>query len=125
MNDIVTFDNLLGNVLRVHEVTSTFAKGAVNQLLTVRNWMIGYYIVEFEQQGQNKADYGSNLLEKLAEQLAIKGIDRPLLNLCRIFYLKYPQICATVSHKFETPLEILISRLSFSHIRETHIAIVI
>ena len=151
MNDIVTFDNLLGNVLRVHEATSTFAKGAVNQLLTVRNWMIGYYIVEFEQQGQNKADYGSNLLEKLAEQLAIKGINRPLLNLCRIFYLKYPQICATVSHKlkgigefkslpdlpvvsdvnagqdkicatashkFETPPEILISRLSFSHIRE-------
>ena len=50
--------------------------------------------------------------------LTLKGIDRPLLNLCRFFYLKYPQICATVSHKFGTPTEILISRLSFSHIRE-------
>ena len=29
----------------------------------------------------------------------IKGLDRTHLNLCRVFYLKYPQICATVSHK--------------------------
>ena len=153
MNDVISFENLLGNVLQVHEITSSYAKGAVNQLLTVRNWMIGYYIVEFEQHGLNRAEYGTNLLEELSKRLTIKGIDRPLLNLCRIFYLKYPQICATVSHKlkgigeikelpkatetadrnisvdhkmicatashkFETPPEILISRLSFSHIRE-------
>ena len=80
--------------------------------------MIGYYIVEFEQHGLNRAEYGTNLLEELSKRLVIKGIDRPLLNLCRIFYLKYPQICATASHKFETPPEMLISRLSFSHIRE-------
>ena len=89
MNDIVTFDNLLGNVLRVHEVTSTFAKGAVNQLLTVRNWMIGYYIVEFEQNGQNKATYGTHLLEDLASKIDVKGLDRQMLNSCRLFYLKY------------------------------------
>lgn len=153
MNEDLSFENLLGNVLQVHEITSSYAKGAVNQLLTVRNWMIGYYIVEFEQHGLNRAEYGTNLLEELSKRLTIKGIDRPLLNLCRIFYLKYPQICATVSHKlkgigeikelpkatetadrnisvdhkmicatashkFETPPEILISRLSFSHIRE-------
>ncbi len=153
MNNNISFDNLLGNITHVHVVTNTYAKGAVNQLLTVRNWMIGYYIVEFEQHGLNRAEYGTNLLEELSKRLAIKGIDRPLLNLCRIFYLKYPQICATVSHKlegigeikglpevtrtaaidingekeeicatashkFETPPEMLISRLSFSHIRE-------
>ena len=117
-NNTISFDNLLRNVTHVHVVTNTYAKGAVNQLLTVRNWMIGYYIVEFEQHGLNRAEYGTNLLEELSKRLAIKGIDRPLLNLCRIFYLKYPQICATASHKFETPPEMLISRLSFSHIRE-------
>lgn len=153
MKDILTFDNLIGSVTHVHDVTSAYAKGAVNQLLTVRNWMIGYYIVEYEQQGQNRAEYGSNLLGKMAEKLCIKGLDRTHLNLCRIFYIRYPQICATVSHKlkaigeakhlpetsayiednenkshdancatpshkFETPPELLISRLSFSHIRE-------
>ncbi len=150
----LTFENLIGNVEHVHNVTSAFAKGAVNQLLTVRNWMIGYYIVEYEQYGQKRAEYGTRLLEELARTLNIKGLDRTHLNLCRVFYIKYPQICATVSHKlmdigesqflptisretddikdtvdngeicatashkFETPAELLISRLSFSHIRE-------
>ena len=150
MENIITFDNLIGNVTHVHEVTNAYAKSAVNQLLTVRNWMIGYYIVEFEQNGENRAEYGTNLLERMAEDLAIKGLDRQMLNTCRIFYSRYPQICATVSRKlksvgafeqlpnwskmeleeksekicatvsrkFETPPEMLISRLSFSHIRE-------
>ncbi|MCR5024846.1 MAG: PDDEXK nuclease domain-containing protein [Lachnospiraceae bacterium] len=152
MKDSLTFDNLIGGVTHVHDVTSAYAKGAVNQLLTVRNWMIGYYIVEYEQHGQNRAEYGSNLLGKMAEKLCIKGLDRTNLNLCRLFYLRYPQICETVSHKlkgigeiqylpklsnqmnekgknnneicetvshkFETKPELLVSRLSFSHIRE-------
>lgn len=74
-------------------------KGAVNQLLAIRNWMIGYYIVEFEQKGSDRAKYGEHLLENLAKMLEIKGLERNQLNLCRIFYLRYPQICSTVSHK--------------------------
>ena len=154
MNDIMTFDNLIGNVKNIHGITSTYAKGAVNQLLTVRNWMIGYYIVEFEQNGKDRAKYGTNLLGEMAKSLDEKGLDRSSLTLCRLFYIRYPQICETVSHKlekiggvtylptiideagknseesgkveicetlshkFETPPEMLISRLSFSHIRE-------
>ncbi len=41
----------------------------------------------------------------------IKGLDRTHLNLCRVFYLKYPQICVTVSRKFETPPEAKIIKL--------------
>ena len=146
-----SFRVLVDHVQNINDVTSTYAKGAVNQLLTARNWAIGYYIVEYEQNGNDRAEYGSNLLSRLAETINVKGLDRTHLNLCRIFYLKYPQICATVSHKlrgigaieglneissgfvvdsnedeicatasrkFETPPEMLISRLSFSHIRE-------
>lgn len=144
-----TFENLVANVGKVHSITSGAAKGAVNQLLTIRNWAIGYYIVEFEQNGKDRADYGSHLLTNLANRLAIKGLDRSRLNLCRLFYQRYPQICATASHrlksiglgnnkvalpefktdeekkicatashKFETDPETLITRLSFSHIRE-------
>lgn len=145
----ITFENLVANVGKVHSITSGAAKGAVNQLLTIRNWAIGYYIVEFEQNGKDRADYGSHLLTNLANRLAIKGLDRSRLNLCRLFYQRYPQICATASHrlksiglgnnkvalpefktdeekkicatashKFETDPETLITRLSFSHIRE-------
>lgn len=143
----LSFGSLVANVENIHSLTNAYAKGAVNQLLTIRNWMIGYYIVEFEQKGSDRAKYGEHLLENLAKMLEIKGLERNQLNLCRIFYLRYPQICSTVSSKlsiidnrsslpaitalnvteqkcstmsskFETPPEILISRLSFSHIRE-------
>lgn len=73
---------------------------------------------EFEQNGQDRAAYGTKLLGSLAKRLSVKGLDRTNLNLCRLFYSKYPQICETVSHKFVVPPELLISKLSFSHIRE-------
>ena len=106
------------NVEDVHELTSMAAKGAVNVMLTVRNWASGYYFVEFEQNGQDRADYGSGLLTKLAEKLNIKGLDRQMLTSCRIFYKRYPQMCETVSRKFQMDPEFLITRLSFSHLKE-------
>ena len=153
MSNMMTFDYLAKNIKSIHEATSLYAKGAVNQLLTIRNWVIGYYIVEFEQNGQERAKYGENLLKDLATRLNIKGLELKQLYLCRMFYSRYPQIFATVSRKltsigiqaaiqdnplaltessqtdnsgkfsteskkFETPPDLLISRLSFSHIRE-------
>ena len=148
--DSKSFENLVRSVSQIHRITSDLAKSAVNQLLTMRNWAIGRYIVEFEQHGSNRAEYGSRLLSDLAAELNIKGLDRTMLGLCRTFYLKYPQIRETASHKlkslitekaspellavdrpseeindnstpdnkFVTDPEVLISRLSFSHIRE-------
>lgn len=149
--EIITFEDLAKDIEQVHMVTSRAAKSAVNQLLTLRNWIIGYYIVEFEQNGQDRAAYGTKLLGSLAKRLSVKGLDRTNLNLCRLFYSKYPQICETLSHKFDeigirrqlpgidvekleisgeaeicetasrkfvVPPELLISKLSFSHIRE-------
>lgn len=149
--EILTFEDLAKDIEQVHMATSGAAQSAVNQLLTLRNWIIGYYIVEFEQNGQDRAAYGTKLLGSLAKRLSVKGLDRTNLNLCRLFYSKYPQICETLSHKFneigitkqllgidvekleitgeaeicetasrkfEMPPEMLVSKLSFSHIRE-------
>ena len=96
-----TFENLAERVKDVHNATSSVAKGAVNQLLTIRNWAIGCYIVEYEQEGRDRAKYGARLLDNLADKLSIKGLDRSTLNVCRLFYTRYPQICATVSHKLQ------------------------
>lgn len=98
--ETLTFEDLAKDIEQVHMVTSNAAKSAVNQLLTLRNWIIGYYIVEFEQNGQDRAAYGTRLLGSLAKRLSVKGLDRTNLNLCRLFYSKYPQICETLSHKF-------------------------
>lgn len=81
----------------------------VNTTLVQTNWNIGRYIVEFEQQGNAKAKYGTGLLTSLAKLLRIKlgkGYSRPNLNNMRKFYLLYP-ICQTPSDK-----------LSWSHICE-------
>ena len=71
MSNVMTFDYLAKNIKNIHEATSLYAKGAVNQLLTIRNWVIGYYIVEFEQNGQERAKYGENLLKDLATRLNV------------------------------------------------------
>ncbi len=97
-----SFDNLALNVSRIHEATASAAKGAMNQMLTVRNWLIGRYIVEYEQHGDDRAAYGMSLLQNLAEKIAIKGLDRQMLNTCRLFYQRYPQICDSVARRFQS-----------------------
>ena len=92
-----SFESLVANVGNIHNITSGAAKGAVNQLLTIRNWAIGYYIVEFEQNGADRAEYGTQLLKKLEERINTKGMNRMLFYKCRVFYQRYPQIFSIVS----------------------------
>ncbi len=71
-----------------------------NQALVLRNWMIGAYIVEFEQNGADRAQYGARLLATLAvdlKALGLKGLDARTLLDCRVAYGIYPQIRGTVS----------------------------
>lgn len=46
----------------------------VNQLLVIRNWLIGFYIVEFEQKGADRAKYGDKLIVSIAAELKKKKI---------------------------------------------------
>ncbi len=87
------FDKLITTIEQVHRQLQASAASAVNQSLTVRNWLIGYYIVEFEQDGEDRAAYGDKLIEKLAGKLNhIKGVDKRSLFKFRQFYLFYPHI---------------------------------
>jgi hypothetical protein len=73
----------------------------VNSVLLETYWQIGRYIIEFEQSGQNRAEYGSRLLKMLAKDLKEplgKGFSRSNLQSMRLLYLAYP-ICQTVSGK--------------------------
>lgn len=69
---------------------------AVNTSLTLRNWLFGYYIVEFQQNGEDRAEYGERLLNKLAEKIKIKGLTAPELSRCRQFYKTYHEILGSV-----------------------------
>lgn len=101
---VFSFDHLSDVVTQLHDSAYTATVKAINRFATVRNYVIGYYIVEYEQHGSDRARYGDRLLKRLAERVDKRGINETLLKNCRRFYLYYPQIqsyllgkCATLS----------------------------
>ena len=77
------------------------AISAVNTELLEANWQTGKYIVEFEQGGKSRAEYGKQLLVTLAKDLTLlngKGFNRTNLTYMRKLYLAFPK-CGTLSHK--------------------------
>ena len=88
----MNFQLLINSINQTHQHFQQKASRAVNVSLTLRNWLIGYYIVEFEQNGDERAQYGNKLLLRLAESCShIKGIDERTLRNFRLFYQCYPQ----------------------------------
>jgi len=87
--------SLVDQIQQVNTGFSQQASKAINRFLTLRNWLIGYYIVEFEQHGEERSTYGDKLIPKLAEEFRekdLKGLSFTNLNLYRQFYIAYPEI---------------------------------
>jgi predicted nuclease of restriction endonuclease-like (RecB) superfamily len=91
----------------VSQISETFVHGqqraviAVNSCLVETYWKIGQFIVEYEQGGSEKAEYGKRLLEQLSKDLSLlhgKGFSRSNIQRMKQFYLVFP-ICAEVPHK--------------------------
>jgi predicted nuclease of restriction endonuclease-like (RecB) superfamily len=87
------------------------AAHAINISLTFRNWLIGYYIVEFEQNGEDRAKYGEKLLQNLEEELNIKSMTERRFREYRRIYTIYPQIGEEIANLL--PAE-TITRLSLT-----------
>src|ERR1700753_2071788 len=71
------------------------AQRQVNTALTLRNLIIGFYIVEYEASGKDRAEYGEKLIKKLSDRLknaGIKGLSFISLQLCKRFYIGYPEL---------------------------------
>ena len=130
--NIQSFEILVNKIENTHQTLQAQSIKSVSTSLTIRNWLIGYYIVEYEQNGEDRAKYGAKIIENLAKELKhIKGMSATNLRLFRVFYTDYPQIAQllpsninlqiqqTVSVK---SLEVAISKLlnssSFSHFIE-------
>ena len=107
------FDKLVNNISQIHEILQGYAAKSVNQFLTLRNWMFGYYIIEYEQNGEDRAKYGENLMQEIANKLThIKGLRFRQLYLCKDFYITYPHFLQTVSAKLETHDIVILRTLS-------------
>ena len=95
------YQQLVSNITSLWHQAKENAINAVNTELLDANWQTGKYIVEFEQGGKVRAEYGKQLLVNLAKDLTLhngRGFSRSNLSYMRKFYLSFPK-CETVSHK--------------------------
>lgn len=95
------YQKLIGDISSLWDKAKTTAITAVNTELLDANWKTGRYIVEFEQNGNRRAQYGKQLLVNLSKDLTVrrgKGFSRSNLSYMRKFYLAFPK-CVTLSHK--------------------------
>ena len=95
------YGSLIDGIGALLEQSRRQAVRAVNSLLTATYWEIGRRIVEFEQGGEARAEYGEELMLKLSADLTAhygRGFSRPSLQRMRTFYLEW-EICSTPSSK--------------------------
>ncbi|WP_062063500.1 PDDEXK nuclease domain-containing protein [Cellvibrio sp. OA-2007] len=91
--DVHDLNNLLGNLRQLIIDARRQALRAVDTVQIRTCWEIGHHIVEFEQNGQARAEYGKQLLTDLAQRLTQefgKGFDSRNLRHMRAFYLTFP-----------------------------------
>ena len=88
----MTIDQLSQQIIQVQDVMQVQATHAINLSLTARNWLIGHHIVEYEQCGKDRAQYGTQLLNNLATKINRRGLNARRLREFRLFYSRYPQL---------------------------------
>lgn len=96
-------DSLVKQISDVQDVLQGVAAHAINLSLTARNWLVGYYIVEYEQHGEDRAQYGDNLLKTLAKRINRKGLGERRLYEFRLFYSIYPNLGEAVDTFLQQP----------------------
>jgi len=130
MDEVTTdsgYNQLIESIGAILKEARSRIATAVNTTLVKTYWNIGRYIVEFEQNGSERAEYGSNLLGRLSADLSHqygKGFSRSNILYMRKFYICFPN-SETVSHvlswshyfeilKSDDPLEIFIALIGAS-----------
>ncbi len=89
------YQSLLGKISEVYTIGQARATQAVNTHITETYWQIGHDIVEFEQGGSYRAEYGKRLVATLAKDLSLrhgKGFSRSNVMMMRAFYLAFPKV---------------------------------
>jgi predicted nuclease of restriction endonuclease-like (RecB) superfamily len=97
------FEQLATIIGQLHTSLRGAAAASVNRMMTMRNWMIGMYIVEYEQNGEDRAEYGSVLLASLSSKLkksGLQGMSAQNLRNFRQFYLSYQCLSIVITQYF-------------------------
>jgi len=91
------FTDLVHSIRHLDTSLRKGVSSVANCALTVRDWVIGAWILEFEQDGADRAAYGERLVPDLAENLALPGPGTSSLWACRQFFVQYPGILQMLS----------------------------
>ncbi len=108
MSESFVFENLIGLFEQTQAAALRQASRSVNTALVARNWLFGWYIVEYEQSGLDRAEYGERFFERLSKKLTdlkIKGSSPTRLKLYRSFYRAYKNIRPTLSVELRKSLD--------------------
>lgn len=136
----MNFEKLVETIHHTHSHLQTRAFLAISQSLTIRNWLLGFYLVEHEQNISGRVKHGPKMLASLVKKIEhnVNGMNEHYLGDCRLFYNTYPQI-EKVMGEFSLPKtiwwtvtpklkkvkqdtlvgaspEVFITRLTYSHI---------
>jgi hypothetical protein len=93
--EVQVYNHLLNHISETHTHGRVRAFNAANMALVETYWEIGRHIVEFEQGGDEKAEYGTKLLERLPRDLSVKfgrGFSLSNIKRFRQFYSIYPLV---------------------------------
>ena len=98
------YQSIFGDVSSIIDEARQIAARSINAVMTAAYWMIGQHIVEFEQSGEERAEYGTALIKRLAEDLTQRfgrGFGAVNLSQMKRFYLLWPseRILQTPSEK--------------------------
>ena len=111
------YSELLKNIGSTIETGRNNALSALNEQILLTYWEIGRHIIEFEQHGSERAEYGTALINNLSKDLKVrhgKGFSRSNIQLMRLFYIKYPKYQTSgKSRKSQTS-----GKLTWSHYSE-------
>jgi hypothetical protein len=109
--NIRTFNDLVLNIVSTDEYLTCSVSKAVNKSLTLRNWLIGFYIDVFELNGEDRANYGDNLFLDLSNELKEKGVSnsgkRQLYQYVK-FIKHIPELCGHCRHNLKICRKIMI-----------------
>jgi predicted nuclease of restriction endonuclease-like (RecB) superfamily len=100
------YRSFLNGIVSLLEQSRRAAGKAVNSILTAAYWEVGRRVIEEEQRGRRKADYGDQLIERLAADLTLrfgKGFSRTNVFQMRQFYLAFHEIVQTSSEQSSAP----------------------
>ena len=100
-------DNVVDDICSIIESARNYAYQSVNIALVERNWFIGYRIAEEELKGNDRADYGTEILKKLSKELKKeygKGFELRNLYYFLQFYKTFPNILHSLNAKSNTLL---------------------